>query len=448
MLMRTCFVVVMTVGVILGATRTVPAANPMHEEIVAYEGAKTCGECHDATAAEVAASLHYRVSGMLSSPAGLCGGANFSAGSNWIALLQPKDPSRPAQPDGCVRCHAGRGAMPGQAPEADAANIDCLICHAPDYARTVTKEEIRVDREIKKGKKVEKVTEVRGVNYRLVPAPGVDQLKAARGARKPTPEMCLRCHALAGGGPNYYNGVVPTAESDLHASMDMSCTECHTTKQHKIAGGADLKAQESPESRVACDNCHTETPHKGESGEILNRHCERIACQTCHIPFLARDPAMPTVVERDWTTPVLDAKTGLYGPAVKLAGKVRPEYRWWNRETGGVPEGEGAARAPKDKLYPWKKTVVKLPGDAATGKPVSLNNAVYAATGDVAAAARKGAEEAGRQFSGRLQTLEETIVVSVNHQVAPKTEALNCDDCHSQHGGVMDMRKLKRRIRR
>lgn len=448
MLMRSYFAAVIAVGIMLGTARTVPAANPMHEEIGAYEGAKTCGECHDTTAAEVAASLHYKVSGMLSSSAGLCGTANTAAGSNWIGLLQPKEPSKPGQPDGCVRCHAGRGARPGQAPEADAANADCLICHAPDYGRTVAKEEIRVEREIKKGKKVEKVTEVRGVNYRLVPATDVDQLKAARGARKPTPEMCLRCHAQAGGGPNYYNGVVPTAESDIHTSMEMSCTECHTTKQHKIAGGADLKAQESPETRVACDNCHTDSPHKGESGEILNRHCERLACQTCHIPFIARDPAMPTAVERDWTTPVLDPKTGLYGPAVKLAGKVRPEYRWWSREIGGAPEGEGAALDHRAKLYPWKKTVVKVPADAATGKPVNLNNAVYAATGDVLAAARKGAEEAGQQFSGRLQTMEETVVVSVNHQIAPKTEALHCDDCHSQHGGIMDMRKLKRRIKR
>jgi hypothetical protein len=367
--------------------------------------------------------------------------------------VQPKDPAKPPQLDGCVRCHAGRGARPGQAStpadaDADAANVDCLVCHAPDYGRTVTKEEIRVEREIKKGKKVEKVTEVKGVNYRLVPAPGVDPLKAARAAQKPTPEICLRCHSAAGGGPNYYNGAVPTADSDIHASMGLNCTECHVTKQHKIAGGADLKAQDAPETKVACANCHTETPHKGEQGEILNSHCDRIACQTCHIPFIARDPAMPTAVERDWTNPVVDPQTGLYGPATKLAGKVRPDYRWWNRETGGISEGDGASRDPRAKLYPWKRTVVKLVADSVTGKPVSLKSAVYATTGDVAAAARKGAEEAGQQFSGKWQPLEQTTYVSVNHQIAPKTEALHCDDCHSETGAVIDIRKLRRRVKR
>lgn len=450
MLMRICIAFAMTFGVVPGTAMTASAANPMHQEIAAYEGAKTCSECHDATPSEVAATLHYRVSGVLTASGGPCGPAGSATGSNWIGLAQPKDPARSPQPDGCARCHAGSGAPPPQAAAAaaDAANVDCLICHGPDYGRTVAREEIKVEKEIKKGKKLEKVTEVRGVNFRLVPATGVDPLKAAREAGKPTPEMCLRCHAQAGGGPNYYNGVVPTADSDIHASMGMNCTECHTVKQHRIAGGADLKAQESPEIRVACDNCHTDSPHKGDNGEILNRHCERIACQTCHIPFIARDPAMPTAVERDWTTPTLDPETGLYRPAVKLAAKVRPEYRWWNRDSGGVPEGDGAPRDPKAKLYPWKKTLVKLPADAASGKPVSLKSTVYAATGDVAAAARKGAEEAGQQFSGRLQPLEDAVFTSLNHQVAPKAEALQCDDCHSQHGGVMDMRKLKRRIRR
>jgi hypothetical protein len=53
---------VVTTGFLAG---TAPAADPhSHEgEITAYEGAKTCLECHDKAGQEVAASLHYQQQG-------------------------------------------------------------------------------------------------------------------------------------------------------------------------------------------------------------------------------------------------------------------------------------------------------------------------------------------------------------------------------------------------
>ena len=134
----------------------------------------------------------------------------------------------------------------------------------------------------------------------FVPAPGVDILKAAQGVQKSTNEMCLRCHAGAGGGLNHKHGVTPTPQTDIHMAKGMQCQACHTVKNHKIAGGADLKAQELLDIKIDCSNCHTDKPHKGDSGVSLNDHTRRIACQTCHIPEFARGQA--TKMLWDWST--------------------------------------------------------------------------------------------------------------------------------------------------
>lgn len=344
-------------------------------------------------------------------------------GHNWIGILQPRDASKPAQPGGCVQCHPGLGAKPnpiGKISEADHDNIDCLICHAPDYKRTVVKE---------------------GDKLRLAAAPGVDILKAARGVRKPTSEMCLRCHLAVGGGPNHKHGVTPTKASDVHAAKGMQCVDCHITRKHKVAGGADLKAQELLDVRVACENCHSAAPHKGKEGDALNRHTARIACQTCHIPAIARDPNFPTSVERDWTKPVLNEKTGLYGPTNRMAGNVKPEYRWWNRFMEVPPEPVGSIDDPKAKIYPWKRGDYIVISDDATGKPVYIKAGIFSVTGDPGAAAKKGAEDSGQAYSGKWKGVKESMAFSLNHQVAPKGEALKCAACHAA-AGVLDFRRL------
>lgn len=158
---------------------------------------------------------------------------------------------------------------------------------------------------------------------------------------------CTRCHAGAGGGSNHKHGVTPTKDSDVHVAKRMQCLDCHTSRKHKVAGGSDIKAQELLDVKVDCENCYA-TSHKGGKTKILDRHTARIACQTCHIPAIARDPKMPTVVACDWTKPVLNEKTGLYGPTNKTADNVRPEYAWWNRFMKVPP-------APRRRRGPWKR---------------------------------------------------------------------------------------------
>ena len=450
-LLRHLTTAALTGGVLALLVVAAGAAESMHAGIEKYEGTRTCLECHDTLGKEVAMSLHYQLqaepqfiegwekgktAGMLVS---YCPPPNTVAGPNWLGTLQSNDPSKGAQPGGCGRCHIGLGARPNppdKLTDADYENIDCLICHGPDYRRVVVKE-------VAKGKAKGREE----VRYRLAPAPDVDILKVVRNVTKPTSDMCLRCHALSGGGLNYKDGVIPTADTDVHFSMGMNCTECHTTRQHRIAGGGDLMVRELTDVRVACDNCHTLTPHKGEQADFLNRHVERIACQTCHIPAIARDPKMPTLVERDWTKPVLDAKSGLYGPADKTANNVRPEYLWWNGTMQANNEPVGAKRDRKSRIYPWKRTNYTVIADAATGMPVHIKSGVYAQSGDPAAAAVKGAVEEKQRYSGEWKSVREPVRYALNHQVAPKSESLQCEACHSENT-ILDFKALGMKSRR
>jgi cytochrome c/cytochrome c3-like protein len=415
------------------------ASEAMHASIEKYEGSKTCLECHDTMGKEVTESLHYRGRGNVTNLVGGAPGQEYgfvagscipgitSAGSNWLTLAQAKGKEGVAA--GCAVCHAGAGRKPGEKlGEADEANIDCLICHGPDYKRTVVKD---------------------AGGFKIVPAAGVDPLKTAQKAQKPTAEMCLRCHVGAGGGPNYKHGTIPTSDTDVHYSMGMNCTECHTTKKHRVGGSADLRVQDAPDVKVACVNCHGTTPHAGKSDKqkedaaILNRHAERLACQSCHVPAIARESAMPTMVEQDWSKPQRDPLTGLFLPFTKTATNVRPEFYWWNRTSRPNGEPVGAKMAPESKVSPWKKVTYTLIADEASGKSLNLNLATYWTTGDVAAAAKKGAEDAKQSYSGKWKPVQETYYYSVNHQVAPKGEAHKCGDCHSPDG-LIDFKALKR----
>jgi hypothetical protein len=295
------------------------------------------------------------------------------------------------------------------------------MCHAPGYKRKVVKD---------------------GDKFRIAPADGVDVLAAARSVGKPTNEMCQRCHLSTGGGPNAKHGVAPTSPAvDVHLAKGLGCVDCHKTKDHRTAGGADIKAQELPEVAVACTNCHEGKVHQGERAAILAKHAERIACQTCHIPAIARDPKFPTVVRREWMKPKLNEATGLYGPTNTMANDVRPEYRWWNRKMLTPPEPVGDLKDEAAKIFPWKRAVYSVVGDAKTERPIFIKAGVYAVKGDPLAAAKKGAEDARQEFSGEVKGVEEAMVFSVNHQVAPKAQALACNACHAKDG-VMDFRAL------
>lgn len=336
---------------------------------------------------------------------------------NWLGILQPtSNPALPAQPGGCAQCHPSLGKKPNpvdQLTQDDYNNIDCLICHATNYTRTVA---------------------ANGASFKIVPAPGVDVLAAARSAQKPTNAMCLRCHLSTGGGPNAKHGDVATPNSgDVHITAGKQCIDCHPTSEHKIAGAADLKLHEQPNVVVSCTNCHNpQNLHSGENAAI-DGHLERVACQTCHIPAVARDPAYPTHVLRDWSQPKL-LPNGLYGPTNQPVSNLTPTYLWWNGKVTSPPGPLGDLADATAKIMPWKEWEIIAPRDAVSKTPIPLKAGVYSVTGDVGLAVQRGAQDSGTPYSGQWEPFTETVYFSNNHQVAPAAQALRCQDCHSAEG--------------
>jgi hypothetical protein len=297
------------------------------------------------------------------------------------------------------------------------------LCHGPNYTRTVTQTSPGA--------------------FTFIPAPGVDVVAVAQNVQAPNADMCSRCHLRAAGGPNYKHGEFPTPQTDVHLAAGFQCITCHKTEEHKIAGGGYMIAQEIPEVKVSCTNagCHAEAPHGGANAATLNGHLSRVACQTCHIPLIARSPGLPTQMVRDWTQSVLVTTTGLYDPLVTKAGNLIPTYLWWKYPYMKTPPAPVGAITDTDaRITPWKPMTVIAPFDAQTHTPLYIKAGVYSRTGDLTAAVNAGVPSQP-PYSGSWEPHAEPMFFDAIHQVRPASEALACADCHSE-GGRLDFLAL------
>lgn len=401
-----------------------------HVNLTQYAGPETCLTCHRDAGREVAESMHYSWLGVAQNVAGIAGaligmGTEYGAlpasvtGINWLGLLQPQDSSMPPVAGGCAQCHVGFGDRPNPPDaltEADYRNVDCLICHGPDYTRTVVQDNGEV---------------------RLAPAAGIDILEVVRNVQRPSSEQCLSCHLNTGGGPNFKHGVSPTSpDVDVHLSAGLQCVDCHQVEEHRFGGSADLKGVDRPDLAMGCADCHDGQHPIGFTA--IDMHLDRVACRTCHIPAIARDADYPTLVDQDWTDSILK-DSGLHAPAVTLANNVTPTYRWWNGQVQSYPPGPaGSIDDAMAKLTPWKYIESIVPVDAASGDFVPIKAGVFAVTGDLDAAVAKGVEDSGVAYSGDWRPATDELLFSLNHQVAPASEALRCIDCHARDQGRLD----------
>lgn len=411
-----------------------------------FEGTKTCLRCHLVQAQDFFASAHYQwrgdaseAEGLSTSLAGKLGGINdfcIFPDINWLGKLTTAD-GRTVD-GGCARCHAGLGLKPTAEPtQTQLENIDCLICHAPSYRRTVA----LVDGQ-----------------YRFVPdeaAMGMPILDAAVDIHRPTSATCLNCHARAGGGNNYKRGDIeeahrnPTRDLDVHMApreaggAGLSCLDCHRSVGHRIAGrGVDLRERDLPD-RVSCTSCHRAQPH---SQATLNRHTARVACQTCHIPEFAK--AVPTDMRRDWEQPgELDPVTGLWEPHMLKASRVRPEYRFFNGRSWfyefGTPAQTqangrvlmagplGSVQDRGAQIIPIKHHLGRQPQDPVTLRLLPLKIGTFFSTGNIDQAIHQGVAAVGWTDNG-YRFVETERYMGIFHEVAPKSRALACATCHDQ----------------
>ena len=217
----------------------------------------------------------------------------------------------------CTSCHIGYGWKDASFDFKVEQNVDCLVCHEQTgtYIKVPT-----------------------GAG---MPDAKVDLLVSAQSVGKTTRKNCGICHFDGGGGTGVKHGDMdnslydPKPETDVHmGALGFQCSDCHTTKEHKIMG-ASHGSMASGQNHIYCTDCHEGEIHENKT---INKHLSTVACETCHIPQFAKEE--PTKVWWDWSKAGED-RTDIkdkYGKETysKLKGEfvwaknVVPTYQWYN----------------------------------------------------------------------------------------------------------------------
>ncbi|WP_456385690.1 tetrathionate reductase family octaheme c-type cytochrome [Desulfolithobacter sp.] len=437
-----------------------PFATPM-------DVTRACLECHEDAASEVMRSSHWtwakeqEIEGRGKVLRGKKDAINnfcISIKSNW-----PR----------CTSCHVGYGWKDDTFDFSDESRVDCLACH--DTTGTYNK-----GRDAPAGAGMP-AGYTGNPKYDKNP---VDLVKVAQNAGKPSRLNCLTCHANGGGGNNVKHVdidmslVQPNKDIDVHMAADgnnFSCQECHATEEHDIKGDA-LLVSPGGDNPVNCTDCHDAAPHINSPVRgTLNKHANRVACQTCHIPFFAKKDA--TKMSWDWSKAQNPKTLPKHKRIVKEHGhkvyifkkgkfvyeqKVVPTYAWYNGKAGAYQLGDridptvptklnyplGSKDDPDAKLMPFK--VHKGNQIYDTRNNYLIVPKVWGPKGDPDAywvnfdwkkAAAAGMKASGLEFSGEYGFAPTLTYWPINHQVSPAKEALRCRDCHGREGR-MDWKAL------
>lgn len=340
----------------------------------------------------------------------------------------------------CSECHIGFGWADENFDFSDKTKIDCLSCH--DTTGTYHKDG----------------------NNSGWPTEHVNLLWVAQSVGEPSRVTCGSCHFTGGGGDAVKHGDLdstlefPDRNIDVHMDVDgndFQCHTCHETEKHQVAG-ANMATSPDGANAFECTKCHDAAPHKQSR---LNKHTSAIACQTCHIPFFAKE--QQTQMDWDWSTagrnsePAgVDRKTVKY---VKTLGTqtwekmVVPVYAWFNGKSDVYLQGEkidpkvptkltsplGSRDDVKAKLHPFKIHTGKQIYD--TKNAYFITNHVYGEDGfwstfDWLRSATLGMAESGLPFSGEYGFAPTEMYWRIDHMVSPKEQALKCLDCHGDNG--------------
>lgn len=382
----------------------------------------------------------------------------------------------------CTACHVGYGWKDNSFDFSAQDNVDCLVCH--DTTGTYRKLPGLA------GHPPYQDMEYPPHSGKTVKAP--DLRAVAQGVGKTGRQNCGACHFYGGGGDAVKHGDLdsslrnPGKYLDVHMAKDglnFSCGECHKTAGHEVPGsrysitasdqGSHMRGKKDS-NPATCQACHTSAPHKQNAR--LNTHAVKIACQTCHIPEFAR--AQPTKMMWDWSTAgkldkdgkpfkkkdaaghdAYDSKKGDF----RYESNVIPNYIWFNgkvdytlRETKLDPSQlirintfQGGPDDGQSKIWPIKVFTGKQPYDKATNQLLIPHT--YGAEGDDTAfwrvfdwnkALEAGMRSVNENFSGQYGFVSTEMSWPITHMVAPKSDALRCEQCHAPQGGVGRLDKV------
>lgn len=352
--------------------------------------------------------------------------------------------------ESCGKCHIGYGLDQAGKSYTDSTNVDCLVCH--DNTETYTK-----------------ANEMGGA-----PVMTLDFNNIAKNVGRPKRSNCGVCHFYGGGGNNVKHGDLEmamfetTKDVDVHMGtdgMNMDCVDCHTTHNHVIDGKL-YSLSSMNRNRVTCEQCHTETPHEDD---ILNEHTVKVACQSCHIPEYAK--VNSTKMYWDWSTAGKlrngepyeeDDSLGNHTylsikGSFKWARNVKPDYIWFNGTASHYLEGDviedttkalvlnplyGSYSDQNSKITPVKIHVANQPFDPVNR--MLIQPKLYSHyKGDGAfwkdfnwlEAAKKGMNDVGLPFSGKISFITTKMYWPINHMVSTKDKTVGCNECHVRENG-------------
>ena len=295
----------------------------------AHAVTRTCLSCHPDSAKEVMSTSHWTWQGDRAER----GGRTLRIGkrnniNNFCIGVQSNWPR-------CTSCHAGYGWKDRAFDFSRQENLDCLVCH--DTTGAYQKEPA-------------------GAGY---PAEDVDLLKAARSVGIPARDNCGYCHFSGGGGDAVKHGDLdgsmfhPTGRVDVHMGRHgFRCQDCHRTARHRILGRG-MPVSRPGEDRVRCTDCHPPEPH---GQDRLNAHTRTLACQACHLPFMAK--VTPTKLSWDWSTAGQDIQ--VRDPAAY--SKKKGSFTWGRMVPERAPPMDRAAPTPK------RRAMAELPTQAMDGR--------------------------------------------------------------------------------
>jgi octaheme c-type cytochrome (tetrathionate reductase family) len=389
-----------------------------------------CLECHPNAAQEVAHTTHWTWE---SDPVYVPERGDYyrlgkkTAINNFCIGIQANWPA-------CTACHAGYGWSDASFDFSNVANVDCLVCHdgSGAYAKADS-------------------------GY---PAEGVDLATVAQSVTNPTRENCGSCHFFGGGGDAVKHGDLdaslyfPNERIDVHmGKYDFQCVTCHQTDHHQIQGRSisvnlsDLTTN----NQVACTDCHNPLPHDDER---INEHVDTVACQTCHIPTMAKKES--TKIDWDWSTAGQDLPEDPH-QYLKIKGSfvyekdLPPEYRWFNgtayrylwgdvidpTQTTPINLPKGDISDPNAKIWPFKIHRGKQVYDSEYNyllQPKTAGEGGFWTEYDWDLALRLGSEVTGLVYSGHYDFAPTEMYWPTTHMISPREDALQCVDCHGENG--------------
>lgn len=419
-----------------------------------------CLTCHTEAAEQIHKTIHWT----WVCPKSNDGTIGKSTVINNFCMALPSNEPR------CTSCHTGYGWNDKTFDFTKEENVDCLVCHdkTGDYVKFPSGAGLPADT----------VKIFKGNNKTYFPP---DYSFVAQNVGKPGRDNCGTCHYFGGGGNKVKHGDLDvimnscTEDIDVHMAMNglnFSCQTCHSTENHRISGRCYEAPAMSKDDRtiipnemkqITCESCHSSTPHKFKK---INDHADKVACQTCHIPTMAK--GNPTKMWWDWSKAgkknaegkpfqikdslgnvIYDTKKGEF----QWATNIEPEYFWHNGSIKPTVVSDvidptkivkmnhlsGDYNDPTAKIYPFKVHRGKQPYDKKNNTFVvpklfgKKGSGAFWGEFDWNKSITVGMEYTGAPYSGEYDFVETEMYWLVAHMVAPADQALTCRECHDRN---------------